>query len=73
MLLNGLTGQESDGHDWYNLLSGWGLLDHDTAIARWMRGTAGLVCIASIAVAFWTQLALSPGGRQDGAVEKKAA
>jgi hypothetical protein len=56
MLLDGLTGKESDGHDWYNLLNGWGLLEHDTAIARWMRAIAFLVCVASIIVAIWIEL-----------------
>jgi len=45
MLLDGLTGQESDGHDWNNLLTRWGLLEHDTAIARYMRAIAWLVCV----------------------------
>jgi predicted membrane-bound mannosyltransferase len=56
MLLDGLTGKESDGHDWNNLLTRWGLLEHDTVIARYMRAIAGLVCIASIIVAFWSAL-----------------
>jgi hypothetical protein len=56
MLLDGLTGKESDGHDWNNLLTSWGLLDQDTAIARWMRAIAALVCIACIAVALWSEL-----------------
>ena len=56
MLLDGLTGKESDGHDWNNLLTGWGLLDQDTVIARWMRATAALVCIASLSVAIWSAL-----------------
>jgi hypothetical protein len=56
MLLDGLTGKESDGHDWYNLLNGWGLLEQDTTIARWMRAIAALVCIASLVVAVWTEL-----------------
>jgi hypothetical protein len=56
MLLDGSTGQESDGHDWNNLLTRWGFLEHDTAIARWMRAIAWLVCVSSIAVAFWTEL-----------------
>ena len=56
MLLDGLTGKESDGHDWYNLLDGWGLLHHDTAIARWMRAIAFAVCVASIIVAVWSEL-----------------
>jgi hypothetical protein len=55
-LLDGLTGKESDGHDWNNLLTRWGLLEHDTMIARYMRAIAGLVCIASIIVAFWSAL-----------------
>ena len=58
MLLDGLTGKESDGHDWNNLLTGWGLLEQDTAIARWMRAIAALVCIASLAVAVWSALQL---------------
>jgi hypothetical protein len=56
MLIDGSTGQESDGHDWNNLLTRWGLLEHDTAIARWMRAVAWLVCVASIIVAVWSEL-----------------
>jgi hypothetical protein len=60
MLLDGLTGQESEGHDWYNLLDRWGLLEHDTQIARWMRMIAFLMCIGSIAAAVWSALASEP-------------
>jgi len=56
MLIDGSTGQESDGHDWNNLLTRWGLLEHDTVIARWMRAVAWLVCVVSIIVAIWTEL-----------------
>jgi hypothetical protein len=56
MLLDGLTGQESDGHDWYNLLDRWGLLEHDTQIARWMRMIAWLMCVGSIVIAVWSAL-----------------
>jgi hypothetical protein len=56
MLLDGLTGKESDGHDWNNLLTRWGLLEHDTVIARYMRAIAWLVCLASIVVAVWSAL-----------------
>jgi hypothetical protein len=56
MLLDGLSGQESEGHDWYNLLNGWGLLEHDTQIARWMRMIAWLMCVGSIAIAVWSAL-----------------
>ncbi|MDP9201030.1 MAG: hypothetical protein M3P26_03740, partial [Gemmatimonadota bacterium] len=56
MLLDGSTGQESDGHDWNNLLTRWGLLEHDTAIARWMRMIAWLMCVGSIVIAVWSAL-----------------
>jgi hypothetical protein len=56
MLLDGLTGQESEGHDWYNLLDRWGLLEHDTQIARWMRMIAWLMCVGSIVIAAWGAL-----------------
>jgi hypothetical protein len=65
MLLDGLTGKESDGHDWYNLLNGWGLLEHDTQIARWMRAIAWLMCVGSIAIAVWS--ALQPQRREQAA------
>jgi hypothetical protein len=58
MLIGGSTGQESDGHDWNNLLTRWGLLEHDKGIARWMRAIAWLVCVASIVVAAWSALQL---------------
>ena len=32
MPLDGLTGKESDGHDWYNLLNGWGLLEQEVLL-----------------------------------------
>jgi hypothetical protein len=56
MLIDGSTGQESDGHDWNNLLTRWGLLEHDTGIARGMRAIAWLVCVGSIIVAVWSAL-----------------
>lgn len=48
MLIDGSTGQESEGHDWNNLLRIWGLLNKDTAIARSMRGVAWLLCVGSV-------------------------
>ena len=56
MLLDGATGQESDGHDWNNLLTRWGLLQHDIGIARGMRAVAFVVCVASLIVAVWSML-----------------
>ena len=69
MLLDGLTGQESDGHDWNNLLTRWGLLEQDTAFARGMRVIAGLVCVASLVVAFWSELQQLPREQPDEASE----
>jgi hypothetical protein len=60
MLLDGSTGQESDGHDWYNLLNGWGLLEHDIQIARWMRMIAWLTCVGSIGFAVLSALQQEP-------------
>jgi len=56
MLIDGSTGQESDGHDWNNPLTRWRLLQHDTAIARWMRAIAFVVCVGSIVIAAWSAL-----------------
>jgi hypothetical protein len=50
MLLDGSTGQESDGHDWKNLLRIWGVLNKDTLIAAKMRGVAWLLCVVSIVI-----------------------
>jgi hypothetical protein len=55
-LLDGSTGQESDAHDWNNLLTRWGLLQHDLGIARGMRAVAFIICVASIIVAVWSAL-----------------
>jgi hypothetical protein len=41
------------GDGWRNLLDRWGLLEHDTQIARWMRMIAFLMCVGSILVAVW--------------------
>lgn len=48
MLINGLTGQDSDAHDWKYLFTKWGVLDKDTVIAGRMRAAAVLLCVASI-------------------------
>jgi hypothetical protein len=60
MLIDGSTGQESDGHDWNNLLGRWGLLQHDIGIARGMRAIAWLVCVGSIVIAVWSALQHQP-------------
>jgi len=55
-LINGLTGKESDGHDWYNLLSQWGVLSRDLIYAGRMRATAWLMFWASTIVGLWAAL-----------------
>jgi hypothetical protein len=50
MLISGETGQESEGHDWNNLLRIWGKLSKDTVIAGKMRGVAWLLCVVSIVI-----------------------
>lgn len=55
MLLTGATGQEDDyGHDFYNLFSRWGVLQHDTLYASGLRRIAWLMFAVSIATGFWT-------------------
>jgi hypothetical protein len=53
MLINGLTGQDSDGHDWNNLFTIWGVLDEDTIIAARIRAVARLLCVVSILAGFY--------------------
>ncbi|HWH52495.1 MAG TPA: hypothetical protein VN651_13190 [Gemmatimonadaceae bacterium] len=53
MLINGQTGQESDAHDWNNLLTRWGVLQHDTAIAARMRALPVLLCVGGLLAAAW--------------------
>ncbi|HUQ99625.1 MAG TPA: hypothetical protein VM166_09245 [Gemmatimonadaceae bacterium] len=72
MLLDGLTGKESDGHDWYNLLDGWGLLQHDTTIARWMRMIAWLMCVGSVVIAVWYALH-APRGESASVIASESA
>jgi hypothetical protein len=38
------------------LLTGWGLLEQDTVIARWMRIIAWLMCVGSIVITVWRAL-----------------
>jgi hypothetical protein len=67
MLLNGLTGQESDAHDWYNLLARWGALQSDHAIAATMRRLAVLILAGSVigaAAAGW-RLRSAPSASPD--------
>jgi hypothetical protein len=56
MLISGATGQEDDGHDWYNLLSQWGVLNRDTVYAGRMRAVAWLMFFISVIGGFWAAL-----------------
>jgi hypothetical protein len=53
MLINGMTGQESDAHDWNNLFGMWGMLSRDVVIARRFRAFAGLACMASVVIGLY--------------------
>ncbi len=65
MLISGTTGQESDGHDLYNLLSMWGVLERDIIYAMRMRAFAGfMMLVATIAGLFAAAVPLlRPQGR----------
>ena len=52
-LLDGLTGKESDGHDWYNLLSQWGVLKRDLIYASRTRTVARLMLWSSTLGGLW--------------------
>jgi hypothetical protein len=53
MLISGATGQEDDGHDFYNLFSRWGVLSRDTIYAERLRAIAGTMFFLSIVVGVW--------------------
>ncbi|HEY4217938.1 MAG TPA: hypothetical protein VGM67_12425 [Gemmatimonadaceae bacterium] len=61
-LISGLTGKESDGHDWNNLFTIWGVLDKDTVIAARMRAVAVLLCVISIVAGLYIAWAGDEGG-----------
>lgn len=50
MLITGGTGQETDGHDFYNLFSRWGVLNRDIVYAGRMRALAAFMFFVSILV-----------------------
>jgi hypothetical protein len=64
MLISGATGQEDDGHDWYNLLSQWGKLNRDTIYAARLRALAGLMFVVSILAGLWTLARQNPVAEQ---------
>ena len=44
-----LLGGENTVHDWWYLLTEWDLLQHDLAIARWVRMAGALAFVAAVA------------------------
>ena len=60
MLITGGNGDESDGHDFYNLFAKWGVLNKDQIIARWLRGIAGLMLFLSTVVGLYVAMILRP-------------
>ena len=65
MLINGLTGSESDAHDWWQLFTMYGQLRNDTLIGGRVRALAALLCVASILsglyIAWFTDYAAERG------------
>ena len=43
-----LLGGDSSGHDWYNLLSGWGLLEQDRLLAQIVHTVGVIALIGSL-------------------------
>lgn len=58
LLLGGVTGKETDGHDWNNLLTMLGWLEYDHGLARLTHGLGALLMLASFAwgaILLWRQ------------------
>lgn len=58
VLLGGVTGKETDGHDWNNLLSTLGWLEYDQVLARLTHGLGALLMLTSCAwgaILLWRQ------------------
>jgi hypothetical protein len=52
-LISGLTGQEDDGHDFFQLFSRYGMLGKDTLYAGRLRVLAGSLMFVSVAAGLW--------------------
>lgn len=52
-LLGGMTGQESDGHDWQNLFGDMGLLRRARGIGRFFAFVGAVMMLAALAWAAW--------------------
>jgi hypothetical protein len=71
MLLTGATGQDDDsGHDFYNLFSRWGVLQHDTIYASGLRNLAWMMFAISVVGGF---LAAWRGARETSSSDQKTA
>jgi hypothetical protein len=49
MLLGGVTGKETDGHDWENILGMLGWLEYDHRLAQLSHNVGILVMLTSLA------------------------
>jgi hypothetical protein len=73
MLISGTTGQESDGHDFYNLFSMWGVLERDIVYAARMRALAGFMMFAATIVGVFAAVTAAFRPRGMTAVSPDAA
>ena len=53
VLLGGVTGKETDGHDWENILSALGWLPYDHRLAHMCHNTGTLLMLLSLAWGGW--------------------
>jgi hypothetical protein len=74
MLISGTTGQESEGHDFYNLFSLWGVLERDVIYAARMRALAGFMMFVATLVGIFAAMAplLRASGSKDQGSELPA-
>ena len=70
MLITGTTGQESDGHDFYNLFSMWGVLERDVVYAARMRALAGFMMFVATIVGVFAAVAPLLGRKQSETISR---
>lgn len=59
-LLSGVTGQEDDNHDFYQIFSRLGVLQKDTLYAERLRTIAGIMMFVSIVAGLWVVWLVQP-------------
>ena len=73
MLITGGTGRETDGHDFYNLFSTWGVLGRDTIYAGRMRALAAFMFFLSTMVGLFAAVTPLMSARKEPDVAPESA